>query len=243
MSNPWKTGGVPPAPKSVQWPTPAQWAKQMGLLVAIVLPWGGLMVAVLQLTAAGAYEATPPPTQIAASEVTATPTPAPPTETPSPPPTATSTPLPSPTVEATPPAETTPVVEPSPPATFTLTPPPATNTPEPPPSPPAEAAPPPPESAPAESAVSFAAEVLPIFEQRCVKCHGGEKTNEGLALTSYANVMAGSWNGPVIEPGNVAGSYLIELITAGKMPKKGPHLLPAQIKTITAWVLAGAPDN
>lgn len=50
-------------------------------------------------------------------------------------------------------------------------------------------------------------------------------------------------NGPVIEPGDVENSYLIELIVEGKMPKKEPRLLPAQIRAITAWVEAGAPDN
>ncbi len=55
--------------------------------------------------------------------------------------------------------------------------------------------------------------------------------------------MAGSMNGPVIEPGNVENSYLIEQIVTGKMPKKEPRLLPAEIRLITAWVEAGAPNN
>ena len=40
-----------------------------------------------------------------------------------------------------------------------------------------------------------------------------------------------------------AGSYLIEMVSSGKMPKKGPDLSKAQIDTIIAWVEAGAPDN
>ena len=91
--------------------------------------------------------------------------------------------------------------------------------------------------------VSFQNHVLPIFEQHCTKCHGGEKPEQGLVLESYADVMAGSMNGPVIEPGNVKDSYLIEMVTSGKMPKKGPKLTSAEIEIITAWVEAGAPDN
>lgn len=91
--------------------------------------------------------------------------------------------------------------------------------------------------------ISFAQDVLPIFEKRCVKCHGGEDTEEGLVLKTYDDVMAGSWNGEIVEPGNVDKSYLIELIVEGDMPKKAPKLLPKEIKAITAWVEAGAPNN
>jgi hypothetical protein len=97
--------------------------------------------------------------------------------------------------------------------------------------------------------VSFNNNVLPIFEQHCIKCHGGEqpeggiRMEEGLKLTSYADVLAGSWNGSVIEPGNVEDSYLIEQVVSGRMPKEGPLLTPAEIEIITAWVEAGAPNN
>jgi hypothetical protein len=76
-----------------------------------------------------------------------------------------------------------------------------------------------------------------------VNCHGGEKTQQGLVLKSHADVLAGSWNGPVVEPGNSEKSYLVELIVSGKMPKKGPRLLPAEIQIIKDWINAGAPDN
>jgi len=97
--------------------------------------------------------------------------------------------------------------------------------------------------------VSFKEHVLPILEQHCVQCHGGEKpeggqrVEEGLILKTYDDIMAGSWNGSVIEPGDVAGSYLIEQIVTGRMPKEGEDLSPAEIEIITAWVEAGAPDN
>jgi hypothetical protein len=55
--------------------------------------------------------------------------------------------------------------------------------------------------------------------------------------------MAGSWNGPVIEPGNAADSLLVEQIVSGDMPKKEPRLLPAEIRAISDWIDAGALDN
>ena len=98
---------------------------------------------------------------------------------------------------------------------------------------------------PADSttAVSFSHDVLPIFTGICVKCHAGDAAPHSLVLTSYAEVMAGSENGDMIEAGNPAGSPLIEKITKGAMPKNGPHLLPGQIRAIWAWVKQGALNN
>ncbi|MDH3674091.1 MAG: hypothetical protein OES12_01240, partial [Anaerolineae bacterium] len=97
--------------------------------------------------------------------------------------------------------------------------------------------------------VSFSEDVFPIIERRCVKCHGGPKDDgtlrieEGLKMTSYADILAGSWNGSVIEPGSAEDSYLVEQIVTGEMPKKEPRLLPGEVRLIRAWIDAGAPDN
>ena len=104
------------------------------------------------------------------------------------------------------------------------------------------AEPAPTEEAPAAT-ISFAANVLPIIQSRCVNCHGGDRVEEGLYLLSYDEIMAGSNKGPVIIPGDVEGSLLIELITSQKMPKRGPKLTPAQVQIISDWVAAGAPNN
>ena len=93
------------------------------------------------------------------------------------------------------------------------------------------------------TSVSFQRDVLPIFTQICVKCHGGEKTQKNLVLKTYDDLMQGSENGPVVEPGDPGNSLLVDMIVKGKMPKNGPKLLPKQIQTIIDWVQAGAPDN
>jgi hypothetical protein len=91
--------------------------------------------------------------------------------------------------------------------------------------------------------VSFTHNVLPIFEEHCTRCHGGDNPEQGLRLTTPAEVLAGSVNGSVVEPGDVENSYLIEQIVTGRMPKEGPKLTPAEIEIITAWVEQGALDN
>ncbi len=91
--------------------------------------------------------------------------------------------------------------------------------------------------------VSYAQDIQPIFNMRCDNCHMGNHPSEGLDLGSYEGLMAGSQNGPVIAPGSAGDSLLIDLVTEGEMPKRGPHLTDTQIQQLIDWVNAGAPDN
>jgi hypothetical protein len=91
--------------------------------------------------------------------------------------------------------------------------------------------------------VSFANDVLPIIESRCIGCHGGDRTEEGLDLKTHASIMAGSENGLVIVPGDAENSLLVELVATQEMPKRGPKLTPPQVQIITDWVNQGALDN
>lgn len=91
--------------------------------------------------------------------------------------------------------------------------------------------------------VSFATEILPLLESRCVNCHGGERTQEGLDMKTHAAIMAGSENGPVVTPGDAANSTLAQMLLEGKMPKRGPKLTPAQVQLIVDWINQGALNN
>ena len=91
--------------------------------------------------------------------------------------------------------------------------------------------------------VSFAADVLPIIQSRCINCHGGQRTEEGLDMNTHASLLAGSENGPVVIPGDVANSLFVELVASQEMPKRGPKLTPAQVQIFTDWVNQGALDN
>ena len=91
--------------------------------------------------------------------------------------------------------------------------------------------------------VSFAKDILPILQSRCQNCHGGNRTEKGLDLTTFNNLMAGSENGPVVTAGNAADSQLVEMIVNQKMPKRGPKLTPSQVQLITDWVNQGALNN
>ena len=91
--------------------------------------------------------------------------------------------------------------------------------------------------------VSFNDDILPIFENRCMNCHGQERLEEGLSLRTYSDMMAGSKNGAVVVPGNAANSLLAQLLENQKMPKRGPKLTPPQVQLIIDWINQGALDN
>jgi uncharacterized membrane protein len=93
------------------------------------------------------------------------------------------------------------------------------------------------------TSVSFAKDVLPILDSRCLSCHGGGQTQRGLSVASYATLMAGSQRGSVVIPSDAANSILVQLIQSGQMPKNGPSLTPAEIQTIVDWINAGALNN
>lgn len=91
--------------------------------------------------------------------------------------------------------------------------------------------------------VSFQADVLPIFVERCSECHGDDNPEEGLEVTTYRTLMLGSIYGSVIKAGDPEGSYLFEQVSSGKMPKKGGPLTPTQIEIVRRWIEQGALDN
>lgn len=107
--------------------------------------------------------------------------------------------------------------------------------------------PPPAEETPAgentAAPVSFSNDILPIFENRCIECHGGRRTREGLDMKTYESLMRGSDNGPVLVPGNADASLLVELIVKGEMPNRGPKVTADELQRIIDWVNQGALNN
>ena len=100
-----------------------------------------------------------------------------------------------------------------------------------------------------QDTVSFADDILPIFRQRCAECHGAEdengevRTEVSLNLLNYERVMMGSEFGTVIEAGDPANSFLLDMIVDGTMPETGDPVPEDEIALIRAWIEAGAPNN
>ena len=98
---------------------------------------------------------------------------------------------------------------------------------------------------PSSPAQVFETEILPIFENHCVRCHGSELMVKELNLTQLEAVMKGSESGPVVVPGKAEESKLYQLIQNGAMPPDREGSIPeAQKKAIRAWIEQGlAPES
>ena len=97
------------------------------------------------------------------------------------------------------------------------------------------------ESAP----VSFRREIAPILQQKCVACHGPDKTKGGFQLHTFAVLMKGGESkAPSVTSGQPARSKLLELIATqdadDRMPQKDDPLTPTQIALIERWIQEGA---
>jgi hypothetical protein len=101
-----------------------------------------------------------------------------------------------------------------------------------------------PRLAPAADPVDFDRDIWPIFESRCLTCHGPKQQKSSLRLDSRSKLLTGGDTGPALVPGDASKSLLIELVTAaadeGRMPPEGDPLTPAQIDLLKRWIQDGA---
>lgn len=74
----------------------------------------------------------------------------------------------------------------------------------------------------------------PLFEQQCSACHGQNPTN-GLRVTDYASLMAGSDSGAVVVAGDIKGSKLINVLSDGHFAQITDH----QLELLKTWVRDG----
>jgi mono/diheme cytochrome c family protein len=96
----------------------------------------------------------------------------------------------------------------------------------------------------AAPAVNYQDHILPIFKERCAKCHNLDTRRSGLAVDTYANLMEGGSSGAVIAAGQPGDSRLFRLISGQeepKMPPSGDALTAEQLALIEQWIQIGAP--
>jgi uncharacterized membrane protein len=93
--------------------------------------------------------------------------------------------------------------------------------------------------------VSYAT-IVPLLERSCISCHRPAKHKGGLRMDSYALLMQGGEDGPVVAPGDPGGSELIRRVTLPRddddyMPSDGKKpLSPGEIVLIERWIAGGA---
>jgi hypothetical protein len=77
--------------------------------------------------------------------------------------------------------------------------------------------------------LSFEKSVLPIFEAKCLRCHGEKKQKAMLDLRTKAGLLEGGETGAALKPGSLKESLLWEKIRTDQMPE-GDVKLTDEIK-------------
>ncbi len=93
----------------------------------------------------------------------------------------------------------------------------------------------------AETAIDFARDVAPIFEQHCIRCHQPSNKQGDLLLSTPDDLAAKDY----VDRERPAESYLLEMVTAAagarpQMPKEGTALTADEVATLRRWIAAGA---
>ncbi len=90
----------------------------------------------------------------------------------------------------------------------------------------------------------FQRDVQPIFQKKCMACHGASNQMNGLRLDDGEAALKGGYSGVAIVPGTSATSPLIARVTATekakRMPPAGDPLSADQIATLKSWIDSGA---
>ena len=97
----------------------------------------------------------------------------------------------------------------------------------------------------AEEAISFDAQIKPIFDKHCIECHEGWFPSGGLRLDSIENIRKGGKTGFAIVPGKADKGLIIMSVVPRKngrvkMPPMGERLHDEEIELIREWIRQGA---
>lgn len=91
--------------------------------------------------------------------------------------------------------------------------------------------------------IDFDKEIRPIFQSRCLNCHGAATQKASLDMRSKAAMLRGGETGPAIVPGSAEKSLLWEKISGDEMPPGKEKLNDAEKKLVRAWLDSGAPGG
>lgn len=93
--------------------------------------------------------------------------------------------------------------------------------------------------------IDFAAQVQPILQQHCWKCHGADKRSGGLRLDEQVQAEAGGDSGQPILGGTLETNELYRRVASDdrsyRMPKNAEALAPGEIDILRRWVEQGTP--
>ncbi len=90
----------------------------------------------------------------------------------------------------------------------------------------------------------FERDVVPIFERRCLDCHGPDKQSGRFSLETREDLLTGGRKGPVVVPGDPDASRLLELVQPQgdqppRMPRKRDPLTVVEVAVLRDWIVGG----
>lgn len=93
--------------------------------------------------------------------------------------------------------------------------------------------------------IHFNTQVKPIFNKKCISCHGGVKKSGGFSMMNREEMLRPNESGkPALVPGNPSASELMRRITAHdpeeRMPYEAAPLSKSEIATLRQWIKEGA---
>jgi hypothetical protein len=93
------------------------------------------------------------------------------------------------------------------------------------------------------SRIGFWVDVYPVFEKRCVSCHGPKRQFGDFRVDQPEDFFGEHGEQPLIVPGSSAESPLIAIVSGAKseMRMSDKHRLPEhEVSLLSAWIDAGA---
>jgi nitrate/TMAO reductase-like tetraheme cytochrome c subunit/mono/diheme cytochrome c family protein len=87
--------------------------------------------------------------------------------------------------------------------------------------------------------LTYSGIISDLFTPMCTQCHTPDLLTGGLDLESYANMMQGSENGPVIVPGDAEASVMVQIQREGHFETFDDD----QLEIVIEWINRGAPEN
>ncbi len=95
------------------------------------------------------------------------------------------------------------------------------------------------EDSASQRADRFVRIIEPLLKAKCVACHGPDKQEGGLRLESLQAALKGGESGPVLVPGDAAGSLLVKAVRFDdpdlQMPPRD-RLAAKEVEALTQWV-------
>ena len=96
-----------------------------------------------------------------------------------------------------------------------------------------------------EASVSFSSDIAPVLAEKCLTCHGAEKTKGRYRVDTIEGLFApGSSEAIPVRPGAPESSELFRRLTtsdeADRMPQDAEPLPPEEIERFRRWITEGA---